>query len=385
VALEFALPDVGEGIAAGELVAWHVAEGDDVREDQPLADVQTDKAIVTIPCPTTGRVLELRASEGDTVPVGAVLAVFEHGEELAETGGAAAAPASGLRRPLASPAVRKRARDRGVDLAGLTGSGPGGRIVREDVEAAVARSDSEPPGADDQVVPLRGIRRAIARTLTHAWQTVPHVTDYREVDATGLRRAHLALRARAERAGDERLAAAMTLTPLLVKIAVRALRRHPYVNASIDLERDEITLHGECHVGVATATPDGLLVPVVHDAAGKSLTEVALEIAALTAAARERRLTAAQQSGGTITVNNYGGLGIWLGTPIVRPPEVANLGVGRVQERPVAVDGQVVVKPILPLAVSGDHRLLDGHTLGAFVSEVVELMEDPVLLLPDAP
>jgi pyruvate dehydrogenase E2 component (dihydrolipoamide acetyltransferase) len=373
-----------------------------------------------IPCPTTGRVLELRASEGDTVPVGAVLAVFEPREELAAMGGvaaepsvaaadarpeAAAPPAAGSvgaapvgrsRRSLASPAVRKLARDRGVDLAGLTGSGPGGRIVRDDVDAAHAARDGEgperpapapartSPAEDDEVLPLRGIRRAIARTMTHAWQTVPHVTDYREVDATALRRARAALRERAGRGGDERLAAAMTLTPLLVQIAVRALHGHPYVNASIDLEREEITLHAACHIGIATATPAGLLVPVVHDAARKSLTEMALEIADLTAAAREGRLTLAQQRGGTFTVNNYGGLGVWLGTPIVRPPEVANLGVGRVQERPVAVDGQVVVKPILPLAVSGDHRLLDGHTLGAFVSEVVELLEDPVLLLADA-
>jgi pyruvate dehydrogenase E2 component (dihydrolipoamide acetyltransferase) len=176
----------------------------------------------------------------------------------------------------------------------------------------------------------------------------------------------------------------MTFTPLLVQIAVRALRHHPYVNGSIDLEREEITLHAACHIGIATATPEGLLVPVVHDAAAKSLTEVALEIADLTVTARAGRLTLDQQRGSTFTVNNYGGLGTWLGTPIVRPPEVANMGVGRVQERPVAVDGEVRVRPILPLAVSGDHRILDGHTLGAFVSEVVELIEDPVLLLADA-
>ena len=166
-------------------------------------------------------------------------------------------------------------------------------------------------------------------------------------------------------------------------IATRALRGHPMVNASIDLEREEITLHGACHIGIATAAPDGLLVPVVHDADRLALPELALRIAEVTAAARERRQSAADQSGATFTVNNYGALGVWLGTPIVVPPQVANMGVGRVKEQPVAVDGHVVVRPILPLAVSVDHRILDGHTLGAFVSELVELMEDPVLLLAE--
>ena len=259
------------------------------------------------------------------------------------------------------------------------------------MEATIAGNGGPPasgpaPGSDaDEVIPLRGVRRAIARTLTEAWQTVPLVTDYREVDATALVRARAALRSRAQRAGDERLAAALTLTPLLVRIATHALRHHPMVNASIDLEREEITLHGACHIGIATAAPDGLLVPVVRHADRRSLGELAVEISELAAAARERRQSAAQQSGATFTVNNYGGLGVWLGTPIVVPPQVANMGVGRVQERPVAVEGQVVVKPVLPLAVSADHRILDGHTLGAFVSELVELMEDPILLLPDAP
>jgi pyruvate/2-oxoglutarate dehydrogenase complex dihydrolipoamide acyltransferase (E2) component len=155
------------------------------------------------------------------------------------------------------------------------------------------------------------------------------------------------------------------------------LLRHPYVNASIDIDRQEITLHGEYNVGVATAAPDGLIVPVVTRADAKSVSQLALEVAELTTAARAGRLRPEQLARGTFTLNNYGPLGVWLGTPIIRPGEVANLGVGRVQERPVAVDGQVVVRPIVALAVSGDHRVLDGHTLGAFVSDVVALIEDP--------
>jgi pyruvate/2-oxoglutarate dehydrogenase complex dihydrolipoamide acyltransferase (E2) component len=210
--------------------------------------------------------------------------------------------------------------------------------------------------------------------MTEAWRTIPHIIDYREADATGLLRWREALRGRAE---DDRLRAALTVTPLLVKIAVEALRHHPYVNASVDLEREEITLHDEYNIGLATATDAGLLVPVLRHADTKDVSALAREADELVRAARDRRLRPDQLSGGTFTVNNYGSLGVWLGTPIIRPGEVANLGFGRVQERPVAVDGQVVVRPIVALSVSGDHRVLDGHTLGAFVSDVVALIEDP--------
>jgi pyruvate/2-oxoglutarate dehydrogenase complex dihydrolipoamide acyltransferase (E2) component len=267
-------------------------------------------------------------------------------------------------RALASPAVRKQARDRGIDLERVQGSGPGGRIELEDLEK---------PGGADQVIPLRGTRRAIARAMTEAWQTIPHIIDYREADATGL----LAWRDRVrQQPGHERL----TVTPLLMRVAVDALKRHPYVNASIDLEREQITLRSEYNVGVATAAPDGLVVPVVREADTKTIEELAIEIAELTRAAREHRLRPEQLQGGTFTLNNYGSLGVWLGTPIIKPGEVANLGVGRVQERPVVRHGQVIVRPIVALAVSGDHRVLDGHTLGAFVSDVVALIEDATSL-----
>jgi pyruvate/2-oxoglutarate dehydrogenase complex dihydrolipoamide acyltransferase (E2) component len=189
------------------------------------------------------------------------------------------------------------------------------------------------------------------------------------------------LKQRALDRGDKALARAMTPTPLIVKAAARALADHPYVNASINLEREEITLHSDIHVGIATAAEEGLMVPVVHGADRKSIAEIALEVADLAAAARERRLRADQLSGGTFTVNNYGGLGIWLGTPIIRPPEVANLGVGAIRDRVVPVDGEPAVRPILALAVSGDHRVLDGHSLAAFVTQVVGLLEEPLLLL----
>jgi pyruvate dehydrogenase E2 component (dihydrolipoamide acetyltransferase) len=422
--LEFALPDVGEGIAQAEIVEWRVAQGERVREDQDLVEIQTDKAIAVIPCPTTGVVAKLCAAVGDTVPVGSVLAIFEpdgagngsvrSGEPVAETAelGAAAGPAGsvaagpapasvapaapprGAKRALAAPATRRLARELGVALESVAGSGPHGRILREDVERAasgapaagarrVRDSAPSPAPAPGEVVPLRGTRRAIAHALTKAWLEVPRVIDYREVDATALMRARGRLRQRALDRGDDALAQAMTPTPLIVTAAVRALRHHPYVNSSIDLEREEITLHRRYDIGIATAAPDGLIVPVLHDAGSKTLSEIALGIAELAHAARERRLGAADLAGATFTVNNYGGLGVWLGTPIVRPPEVCNLGVGAVRDQVVAVEGVPVVRPTLALAVAADHRVLDGHTLAAFVTDVVELLEEPLLLLED--
>jgi pyruvate dehydrogenase E2 component (dihydrolipoyllysine-residue acetyltransferase) len=404
--LEFRLPDVGEGIATADILAWRVAEGDRVAEDQDLVEIQTDKAIVVIPCPATGVVRRLCAAEGDSLGVGELLAIFaDSADDLGQSprtsvgssqraGDSPGAPVGAAGRPLAAPATRRLARELGVDLGAVAGSGPQGRIVREDVERAAAPAAPPPAGARPasaptppvagEVVPLRGVRRAIAQALTKAWLEVPRIIDYREVDATALMAVRARLKQRALDSGDAELAAALTPTPLIVKAALRALRDHPYVNASIDLEREEITLHRHCHVGIATAGPDGLVVPVVHDAGDLSLAGIAREVAALSRAARERRLRPEQLAGATFTVNNYGGLGIWLGTPIVRPPEVVNLGVGAIRDQVVAVDGAPVVRPTLALAVAGDHRVLDGHTLGAFVTQVAALLEDPLALLEEA-
>jgi pyruvate/2-oxoglutarate dehydrogenase complex dihydrolipoamide acyltransferase (E2) component len=404
--VEFRLPDVGEGIDGAELLEWKVAVGDRVREDQPLADVETDKAIVTLPSPADGVIAQLCFAAGDRVPVGEVLTVITTEAAIA------AAPASvdGARasadgaatplphRPLASPATRRRARELGIDLATVTGSGPHGRIRRGDLEdrpaggvtseAALPASPPAPaarpaPGvaAESTTVPLRGIRRTIAHRLTESWQTIPHITDYRELDATALVAARQALRDRAARAGDEQLAKALTMTPIIVKAVCRALAENPYANASVDLERDELTLHGAINVGIAISAPDGLMVPVLHGADRLSLADTARAITELAVAARARRLTPEQLRGGTITVNNFGALGTWLGTPIIQPPQVVNLGIGRMDRRPVVRGEAIVIRPIVPLSASGDHRVLDGDTLAAFVNRVIELLEEPVLLL----
>jgi pyruvate/2-oxoglutarate dehydrogenase complex dihydrolipoamide acyltransferase (E2) component len=359
--VEFRLPDVGEGIATAEIVEWQVAEGDHVREHQDLVQIQTDKAVVDIPSPATGVVARLCAAPGDTVEVGAVLVVIESNRDAPAGPPRAplAAPARGGA-PLAAPSTRRLARELGVALEDVPGTGPSGRVVDEDVKRA-AKEPAAEPAAD--VIPLRGTRRVIAHTLTRAWLEVPRIIDYREVDATAL----LEMRARL----------GLTPTPLIVRAAVLAAREHPYVNASIDLEREQITLHHHYNVGIATAGPDGLTVPVIHDADRRSLEEIALEIVALARAARERRLTPEQLAGPTFTVNNFGSLGTWLGTPIVRPPEVVNLGVGAIRDRVVAVDGAPVVRPTLVLSVAGDHRVLDGDTLAAYVTRVASLLETP--------
>ena len=448
MAIEFRLPDFGEGIATAEIVAWQVTEGDRVSEHQDLVEIQTDKATVVIPCPADGVITRLCGEPGDTLDVGSVLAVIEadgasaNGGSAAPSGAAAARPlttspapahdadagASAAPRagpPLAAPTTRRLARDLGVALEEVTGSGPHGRILREDVERAAAgaaapgedppagasapgaaspagapgraaaaasraaRALAAPParrsetGAPGEVVALRGVRRTIAHALTRAWLEVPRIIDYREVDATALVRARASLRRRALDRGDEALAKALTPTPFAVRAAVLAAREHPYVNASIDLEAEEITLHGHYHVGIAAAGPDGLTVPVVHDADQLSLAELAHEIAALSRAARERKLRPEQLAGPTITVNNFGSLGTWMGTPIVRPPEVVNVGVGAIRDRVVAVDGAPLVRPTLVLSVAGDHRVLDGDGLAAFVDQVQTLLEDPILLFED--
>jgi pyruvate dehydrogenase E2 component (dihydrolipoamide acetyltransferase) len=395
--VEFHLPDVGEGIATADIIEWRVAAGDRVVEGQDLVEIQTDKAMVVIPSPATGVVTRLGAAAGESLAVGAVLAVFE--ARAGEPAGAGineipapvdrpgATPADHRRRPLAAPSVRRVARELGIDLASVSGSGPNGRIVREDLQSPPAPGTAMPPAGQTvspgETVPLRGIRRAIAQTMTRAWQEIPHMIDYREVDAARLIEARRVLGGRARERGDEALADALTPTALIARAAVIALGEHPYVNASIDLEREEITLHGQINLGIATATEPGLIVPVLHNAESKSLSELAIQISELLRQARAGRLGPAQLAGGTFTVNNYGGLGIWLGTPIIRPPEVANLGVGAVRDRVVAIDGKPTVRPVLALAVSGDHRVLDGHTLAAFVTRVVELLEQPLLLLED--
>lgn len=413
---EFLVPDIGEGIAEVEIIEWHVGVGDEIRSDQVVATVQTDKSVVEMPTPLTGTVVFLGAETGALLDVGSVLVAVET-DALLDVGRVPVAvetdadelirePTFALEdgeslarrpavRPKAAPSVRRLAAERGVDLTLIRASGPEGRITRDDVlEAANAsgdaalsdegerRASSLPPGVsrrsravaseDDEHVPLRGLRRQIAKKMIESWRSVPHIIDYREVDASKLIEARQVLReARPEHA------AVLTYVAFFVKATATALVGHPLMNASFDEEAAEYVLHRRVHVGIATATSDGLLVPVVRDADRKSVLELAVEIGALVELARTRKASLEQLTGGTYTVNNLGAIGASMGTPIVRTPEVGITGFGRISDRAVARDGLAVVRPVLMLSVVGDHRLHDGDTLGAFASALVRLLENP--------
>jgi pyruvate dehydrogenase E2 component (dihydrolipoamide acetyltransferase) len=399
------LPDVGEGLSEGEIVHWHVSPGDAVSADQIIVDVQTDKAVVEIPAPVAGTMKSLGGSPGDMVPVGAMLAVIETAgaapkpePETAKTEtpkpAAAPAPRAAGKRPLASPATRKLAAELGVSLGDIAGSGPSGRITRDDVQRAAeggapapvaapapapAAPVIAPPAGEDRVEPLRGLRRQIANSMASAWRDIPHILTTHEVDATNLVAARAAL--------NEELAAdgiKLSYLPLFVKACVGALKRFPSFNASLDMERQEIVYRHRTNVGIATATPDGLIVPVVHDADRKSVVDIARDIEALAEAARARKVTVAQLQGGTFTISNYGSYGGTFGTPIIRPPEVAIAGFGAIRDTVVPVDGVPAVRPNLTLVVSCDHRLNDGEHLGAFSAAIAATLANPVRLLGQA-
>ncbi len=406
-AYEFTLPDVGEGLREGEIVRWHVAPGERVRVHESLVDVQTDKAIVEIPAPVSGTLTRLGGNPGDIVAVGATLAVIESdeartgipieaapGEDETPASDRAATPsppspeATGdrRRRIRASPAVRRLARERGIDLSAVTGSGGRGQITREDVEAAAAGlgaarpepppSQAPPPRSEDRIEPLRGLRHRIAQTMSAAWRDVPHIFSMKEIDARDLVRARES--ANAVHAPD---GPRIGYLPFFVQACAAALRAHPRFNASLDLEARRIVYRHRCNIGIAVATPDGLMVTVVHDADGMSLRALAGEIRRLSLLARERKATPAQLAGGTFTISNYGSYGGGVGAPIIRPPEVAIAGFGRVREAVVPVEGRACVRPVLPLCVSTDHRLNDGEHLDAFMESIARHLREPAHLL----
>jgi pyruvate dehydrogenase E2 component (dihydrolipoamide acetyltransferase) len=383
------LPDVGEGLEEGEVVAWLVEVGDVVRRDQPVVEVQTDKATVELPAPVAGRVVRLAAEPGEIVKVGGLLVVIDPGTVVPPPppppppAPAAAVTAPPAARPKASPAVRKLAAELGVDLAAIRGTGPGGRIVAGDVQAARgAPTPSATPTATPATAltpaaagtqPLRGIRRLTAEAMTRSWSEIPHITVMDELDASALvaARRHL----------DGALGLHVTLGVLLMAAVARGLERHPMLNASLDAGATEFTVHPAPNVGLAVATERGLVVPVIRDAGRRSLPDLAAEVHRVTTAAREGTLGPADLSGGTFTVSNYGSIGGRFATPLIRPPEVGIMGFGAVRPRPIAIDGEVVARPTLPYSCSADHRLIDGDALTAFCEHVAGLLSEPVALL----
>lgn len=378
--LEFRLPDIGEGLAEAEVVRWLVSVGESVQENQIVAQVETDKAVVDLPSPATGVVKRLPVEQGQRVKVGSVLLVLTLPDAAA-----AQAPARFPAEPVASPgppaptpqvqaapAARKLATELGVNLAAVRGTGAGGRISVDDVRS-YAKSAQTPAagetGADSERIPVQGVRRRIAEALTQTARTVPHVCGFHEVDAAALRDAFERLK---PLAADQDIR--LTYLPFLIKAVALALRDHPCLNASYDEQGPSIVLHKRRNIGIAMATPDGLVVPVIRDADTLGILAIAREAVRLSAALRERRVQPAALQHSTFTISNVGGAGGWFGTSILHYPEAALLGVGRIEERAVVREGTIVIRPILPVSLTFDHRVLDGDAALAFIQQLRQLV-----------
>jgi pyruvate dehydrogenase E2 component (dihydrolipoamide acetyltransferase) len=394
----FRLPDIGEGLAEAEVAKWLVSVGDHVNEDQPVVEMMTDKASVELPSPGTGVVVEQLVSEGDVVKTGAVLYVLETETQIGPPAGRppaaeihATAASTDVSTPgagvLAPPAVRKLARELSVDLAGVKGSGPGGRISADDVKRAatsplageVGRPVGRPGGGDPsgivdggQRVRLRGVQKRMAETMALSARTIPHVTGFHEVEAGAFADFAARLRRDAESKG-----ARFPFDALLVRAAAIALRRHPILNASLDEERGEIVMHEDINIGVATATPDGLIVPVVKRADTLDLDRLAAEVDRVASAAREGKTSVSDVQGGTFTISNTGAWRGGHGTSLIRPPEVALVAFGRIDEKAVVRDGKVVARPMMPMSVTFDHRVIDGEAGLSFALTLRSLIENP--------
>ncbi len=489
---EFKLPDVGEGLHEATIGRWLVQEGDVLRQDEPMVEIETDKALVEIPSPVAGHVAALRVAEGELVAVGTIIVVLEPLAKVAKrksnrddvsrvsekkttealttrpqigvlgpnkrvlasptvrklalelkvdlahvkgSGTAGRILASDVQstanspemkpdtvvvksnesqqatRVLAAPAVRKMARELGIDLAQVNGTAAGGRVLPEDVERYVNVQQKQPviqseaatklisqpatdsvrtpsmtqpisPRSRDRLdsqsvehVPLRGLRKRIAQRMEEAWR-IPHVTSFEEMDASQL----VALRQRFKPLAAQK-DTRLTYLPFIIKIALQVLKENPYFNAVIDMQKEEILVHHAYHIGIATAIPEGLVVPVLRHAEQMSILEIARQLARLSDLAPQRKLPPNELSGSTFTITNFGSFNSYMGTPIINPPEVAILGCGRITKKPVVINDQIEIRSILPIALSYDHRLLDGAAAGKFLARLRELIEDPSKLL----
>jgi pyruvate dehydrogenase E2 component (dihydrolipoamide acetyltransferase) len=386
--MEFRFPDLGEGLVEGEVVKWHVKEGDYVKEGDPLVDVMTEKAAVTLPAPTSGRVVKILVGEGQVVKVGQTLCVIE------PAGGAAAEkPQTGQPAPrevAAMPAARRLARELGVDLTKVRGTGPGGVITVEDVKkfaeelkgkeapkaAEVPKAAEAPHTAEVEVVPVRGVRRAVAEKMTKAKRLIPHAYHLEEVDLTELLRLHERLKAEAERRGVR-----LTVLPFFVRAVAQALREYPMLNSEYDEEKNVIVVKKEINIGVAVDADQGLVVVVVKNADKKGILELAREIGTLAEKARAGKLDIQDVRGSTFTISNIGAVGGLGGLSILNYPEAAIMAVGRAKKKPWVVGDRIEIRDIALVAVSFDHRVVDGAYVARFVNRVKELLERPEALL----
>jgi 2-oxoisovalerate dehydrogenase E2 component (dihydrolipoyl transacylase) len=413
------LPDVGEGIAEAEIVEWHVNVGDTIAEDQVMVEVMTDKATVELPSPVAGIVTSVGAAVGEILQVGSPLIRIDTGNGVAgETPATAATaaeaaspppePAAAMPAPVApaaevsapataptpepraertlvptaAPAVRLRAATLGIDLADIAGTGPDGRVVHADLDAQLSHARTTPtmaaaPTTDDIVdaVPVIGLRRNIAQRMQLAKERIPHFTYVEEIDVTDVERLRASLN---QQKGED--SPKLTILPFLMRAVVVAITDFPQVNARYDDENGVVNRHRSVHLGIAAQTPKGLMVPVVMNAQTRDLWDNAAEVARLATAARTNKVTLEELTGSTITISSLGSLGGIVSTPIINYPEVAIIGVNKIANRPVYVDGVVVARQIMNLSSSFDHRVVDGADAAAFIQRIKTLLETPALL-----
>ncbi|MCM3702721.1 dihydrolipoamide acetyltransferase family protein [Paenibacillus macerans] len=422
---EYRFPELGEGLHEGEIIKMHIKPGDKVTDEDIIMEVQNDKAVVEVPCPVNGTVQEVFGTDGAVFRVGQVVAVIDaegdipeqadapaHDEpeaaapaqaETAPAAGAAApaaAPAAPNREVLATPSVRKHARELGIDITQVPGTGKAGKVTREDVDAfknggAPAAASAAPAASDaaaaapaasaptpiavadeEERVPFKGIRKAISNAMVKSAYTAPHVTIMDEVDVTELVAFRTRMKPVAEKKGIK-----VTYLPFIVKALVAAVRKYPALNASIDDVNNEIVYKKHYDIGIATDTDNGLIVPVVKAADRKSIWMIAEAISDLALRGREGKLSANEMKGSTISISNIGSAGGMFFTPIINYPEVAILGTGRISQKPAVRDGEIVVAPVMALSLSFDHRLIDGATAQNAMNYIKQLLANPELLV----
>ncbi len=395
------VPDLGEGSVSAEVIAWKVAAGDTVREDAPLVELSTDKAVVEVPSPVSGVVVAVSGKPGDTLAVGSELAVFEVQGALEGAGVPSAAPSARPASPapsarpappaspappvavaapapatqdsllparvMASPATRRRASEIGLDLARVQGTGPGGRIVEADLE----RAQRGTPGITE--IPVIGVRRVIAQRMSDSKRNAPHFAYVEEVDVTDLEALRVRLNTARKAAGGESL----TYLPFIARALAAALAGFPQCNAHYDAARNVLLRHAVVHLGIATQTPDGLKVPVVRDVARRDLDDLTTEIRRVTEAARSGRARREELSGSTITLTSLGKLGGIVSTPILNAPEVAIIGINKAVERVVVHHGEIAIRRIMNLSSSFDHRFVDGYDAAALIQALKARIETP--------
>ena len=401
---EFKFPDVGEGITEGEIVKWFVKEGDEVKEHQAIGEIETDKAIVEMPSPYSGVVLKIAIKEGETVKVGDTLVVIgEKGETVESKPSEAKEPAlkpAGVvgyleeapeeetkpTKVLATPAVRKLAKELNVDLSTIKGSGSGGRITEQDVRAVAKTKEKEPElkvmrkydmwGYIDRI-PLKGIRKIISGHMTKSAFTAPHVTHFDEIDATKLAEVREEMKKEAEMKEIK-----LTYLPFVIKALVAALKQYPRLNASLDEENETIIVKKYYNIGIAVDTEAGLMVPVIKGADQKSIYDLAKEASELAENCRNRTIDLMDLRGGSFTITNIGSIGGIYATPIINYPEVAILMTGRMYDKLVLEDDKIKIKKFMPLSLSFDHRVVDGADAARFVNVVKQYLENTPMFLP---